>query len=402
MRKERFFFLTKMIPHKIVLIAGEPSGDFLGARLMNALKKTGGSFDFQGIGGPSMKAEGLQEVLPFEGLSLMGFFQGVTKVFHLYRYTKKLRQKILDEKPDLLITIDFPGFNFYLGKKLKGLGICHLHYSAPTVWAWRSWRAKSISRFLDHLLTLYPFEPPYFEEHGLKTTFVGHPLMEQKTSCSHKEIEHFRNKYALKEGIDAFLLLPGSRKGELLAHLPIFLKTTKLLKEQRKKIHWIIPTIDTLKDQIPLEGWGGDVTIITEKKDKDAAYALAKGALAASGTVALELALAKVPMIITYKVGALTAAIVRLLIKTPYVCMVNILLKRGIIPEMLQGDAKPVLLAQKIQMLLTNERAREKQLHAFDRVAKLLKPTDKMPSEHAADVVMQLLREHAQKKKAPS
>jgi lipid-A-disaccharide synthase len=376
----------------VFLIAGEPSGDFLGASLMSALKKTGHHFNFQGIGGAKMTKEGLQEVLPFDGLSLMGFFQGITKFFHLYRYSRLLRKKILEEKPDLLITIDFPGFNFYLGKKLKGSGIRHIHYSAPTVWAWRPWRAKSISRFLDHLLTLYPFEPPYFEKHGLDTTFVGHPLMEGRKKTK-VDIEYFKNKHNIKDGIDVMLLLPGSRKSELEKHVPIFQETTRLLKEQRKKIHWIIPTLDTVKDMIPEEGWGGDITMITTEQDKAAAYALSKGALAASGTIALELALARVPMIIAYKVGAVTAAIVRLLIKTPYVCMVNILLKRGIIPEMLQRECKPILLAQKIQMLLANERAREKQLHAFDRVEKLLKPEDKAPSECAATVVMTLLGE---------
>lgn len=374
----------------IFLSAGEPSGDFLGAQLMQALKKTGHSFTFKGMGGQQMEAADLQKVLPFEGLSLMGFFQGIKKIIHLYRYARLLQQKILEEKPDLLITIDFPGFNFYLGKKLKGSGIPHVHYGAPTVWAWRPWRAKAISRFLKHLLVLYPFEPPYFEKYGLPTTFVGHPLMEE-TFSQKTNIKQFKQTWAIKEDRDVILLLPGSRKSELEKHLPIFQETTRLLKEQRKKIHWVIPTLESLKEFIPLKGWGDDVTIITSPEDKQAAYALAKGALAASGTIALELALARVPMIITYKVDWLTSAIVRLLIKTPYVCMVNILLKRGIVPEMLQGQCQPVLLAEKIQSFLTNERAREKQFQAFDRLKTLLKFKDQSPSMRAAQVVLTLL-----------
>lgn len=378
-------------PFNIFLIAGEPSGDFLGARLIQALKRTKNRFEFKGMGGTQMIGAGLQQILPFEGLSLMGFFQGLKKTLHLYRYARFLHQKILEEKPDLLITIDFPGFNFYLGKKLKGSGIPHLHYGAPTVWAWRPWRAKSISRFLNHLLVLYPFEPPYFERYGLATTFVGHPLMEEKIPQK-VNLLSFRKKWCIKEGTTVILLLPGSRESELEKHLPIFQETTRLLKEQRKSIHWIIPTLDSLKDSIPENGWGDTITVITSPDDKRAAYALAKGALAASGTAALELALARVPMIIAYKVGTLSAAIVRLLIKTPYVCMVNILLKRGIVPEMLQGNCKPILLAQKIQNFLTNDRAREKQLHAFDRVKTLLQAGDKPPSTAAAEVVMEILK----------
>lgn len=352
-------------------------------------KEKGVSFQFQGVGGENMQRQGMEEILPFSDFSIMGFFLNIKKIGKLYRHARFLDQFLRQEKPDLLITIDFPGFNFHLGRRLKGSGIPHLHYGAPTVWAWKPWRAKRIAQFLDHLLVLFPFEPPYFERHGLATTFVGHSLMEEPlVEGNGKE---FLSRQGLKPLTPILLILPGSREKELKTLLPIFQKTTLLLKAQGRKFHIVIPTLESIKSFIPLEGWGGDVTIVTDLETKRDAYEAATIALAASGTIALELALARVPMVITYRVGHVTAFLLRLLLKTPYACMINILLKRLVVPEFLQNQCSSRNLSHALYSLLSSELARDKQKRAFERVEKMLTPPQGTPSQNAACVVMEVL-----------
>ncbi len=371
---------------KIFIIAGEPSGDFIGGKLMKALQDTGKTFVFEGVGGRQMVDAGLKEVLPFSDFSVMGIFENIGKTYRLYQHLTFLKNRIMQEKPDLLITIDFPGFNFKLGKKLKDSGIRHLHYGGPTVWAWRPWRAKAIAKFLDHLCVLFPFEPPYFEKYGLPTTFVGHPLMEE--GMRQGDGAALRKKYAIPYTHDILLFLPGSRLGELSHHLATFQKTSQLLSAKGKKIHIIIPSLDFLVPLIPQEGWGCPLTIVTTKEDKQNAYAASRVALAASGTISLELALARVPMIIAYKGNPLTIWLVKRLIQIPYICMVNILLKRMIVPEFIQERCRPEILSNALLQLMQSESLRDKQLRAFERVESMLAPTGQRPSAAAAEVVL--------------
>ena len=376
--------------YKIFLVAGEPSGDFIGGKLLSALKGTDEQFQFMGVGGDQMVREGLEEVLPFSDFSIMGIFENIPKAYQLYKHVQHLKERILKEKPDLLITIDFPGFNFRLGKTLKDSGVPHLHYVGPTVWAWRPWRAKTVSRFLKHLCVLFPFEPPYFEKHGLPTSFVGHPLMEEALDTGNAN--RFRKAHKIPKSKEVLLFLPGSRRGELSQHMDVFQEVSHKLVEKGRNIQIVIPTLESMKPLIPEEGWGAPVTFVTDTAEKQDAYAASNLALAASGTIALELALAKVPMIITYKAKALSAWLVRRLIKIPYACMINILLKRQVIPELIQEECRADLLTKEILALMKNERLREKQFRAFDAVERKLSPEGKKPSEAAADVVMKLLR----------
>lgn len=376
--------------YKVFLIAGEPSGDFLGAHLLKELKATKQSFSFKGVGGDLMVAEGLEEVLPFSDFSIMGFFGNLKKTYRLWRHIDVLEKLLKEEKPDLLITIDFPGFNFHLGKRLKGSGIRHLHYGAPTVWAWRSNRAKKVSKFLDHLMTLFPFEPPYFEKHGLATTFVGHPLMEQLGPLG--DGERFRKSHGIDPHDSVLLVLPGSRASEIKTLVPIFQKTVQQLQTKGRRIWIVIPTLEAVKALIPEQGWGDRVVMLTDLQEKNDAYAAATVALAASGTIALELALAQVPMVIAYRVGFMTSLVLLCLLKTPYVCMVNILLRRPIVPELLQGRCTPDRLSQALRSLLLGDFLRDKQKKAFSRLPKMLSCPPGTPSQNAAKVVMDLLK----------
>lgn len=336
-----------------------------------------------------MKAQGLEEVLPLSDFSVMGIFENLGKTYRLYKHLRFLKNLIETEKPDLLITLDFPGFNFRLGKLLKGSGVKHMHYVGPTVWAWRPWRAKKIAQFLEHLCVLFPFEPPYFEKYGLKTTFVGHPLMEEPLASG--DADRFRKTFNIDPNREVVLFLPGSRGGELAHLLPVYQEVSHQLKAKGKKVHIVIPTLKSIQNKIPTEGWGGPISFVTEAEDKQDAYAAARVALAASGTIALELALARVPMIIAYKANPLTIWLVRKLVKVKHACMVNILLDKAVIPEFLQEDCAPQKLTREICVLLASDAKVSEQYKAFDQVEKMLLPKEGKPSEAAAKMVLGLL-----------
>jgi lipid-A-disaccharide synthase len=372
-------------PKKIMIIAGEPSGDFIAAQLMKALKKKDPKVIFEGIGGQHMATQGLQTIYSIEDLSIMGFFEDVSKYYGVYKKLKALKSKMLENKPDLLITVDFPGFNFRLGKMIKNNGIKHVHYVAPTVWAWKAWRAKMVAKFLDHLLCVFPFEPPYFEKENLSTTYVGHPIMEM--GFDKGTAEAFLEKYDVSPKSTIITLLPGSRQRELDSLIPVYKKTVHILSKKINKLHIVIPTLDCYKDRLNQENWGCPVSIITNFEDRKDAYAASKVALAASGTIALELAAANVPMVITYKISKISEWIARALLKIKHACMVNILLNEGIVPELLQEDCNAESLSQTVLGLLNDSR---QQKNALKKVRAMLTPKNKIPSDLAAEAILNI------------
>jgi lipid-A-disaccharide synthase len=379
--------------YHIFIVAGEPSGDFLGAQLMKALKKNSPhKIVFSGIGGPLMQEEGLRSLFPLSELSLIGITENIRKAWGIWRKLQETKNIILQEKPDLLVTIDFPGFNFKLGKALKGSSIPHVHYVAPTVWAWRSSRAKKVSKFLKHLLALFPFEPPYFEKEGLPCTFVGHPLVEVPFENGHAE--NFRKKHHLDPMTPLICVLPGSRESEIKSHLPVFKETIELLRQQTPKLTVIIPTVEGVSSLVRgyAKNWMCPVIVVEDLQEKKDAYAASRVALAASGTIALELACAQLPMIISYKVSSLTAFLVRRLLKIPFVCMINILLKKEVVPELLQEKCTPLILAQAMEILMKDEGARQKQISENNQAIDLVRPgQNRLPSEVAANVILEIL-----------
>jgi len=371
-----------------MIIAGEPSGDFIGAQLMKSLKKKNANITFEGIGGQHMQAEGLQSIYSIQDLSIMGFFEDFSKYYGVFKKLKFLKKQLIENKPDLLITVDFPGFNFRLGKMIKGFGIRHIHYVAPTVWAWKAWRAKMVAKFLDHLLCIFPFEPPYFEKENLPTTYVGHPVMEM--GFDKGDVKNFYEKYKLDPKSKIITLLPGSRQSELNTLVPIYRQAVQMLSDKIKNLHIVIPTLDCYRKKLEQQNWACPVTVITDFDARKDAYAASKVALAASGTIALELAAAKLPMIITYKVSKLTEWIVRPFIKIKYACMVNILMNKNVVPELLQEDCNPQLISQKVLELLKNPSYQEK---ALQKTRALLTPKNQTPSDLAAETVLSILYE---------
>ena len=325
----------------VYVVAGESSGDLLGASLMRALKKHSDLLRFEGIE-VAMFQEGLQSLFPISDLSLMGIFEIIPHIPKIFKRLKQTEQDILSKCPDIIVTIDSPGFCFRLAQRLHRHSFSHIpliHYTAPTVWAWRPKRAKKIAKIFDHLLALFPHEPPYFLKEGLATTFVGHSLVEM--DITPKRGLGFRQRHDLDDKDILVCLLPGSRRSEVDRLLPIFIDVLKQLKFYHPNLQVVMPVVPHLKAYLSQFIKFNDLPIlmITNSDEKIAAMAASNVALAAS--VALELALTETPSVIAYKANLLTIFIIRRLIVTPYVCLTNILLGRLVVPELLQENCTP-------------------------------------------------------------
>lgn len=376
----------------IFVVAGESSGDILGGRLMAALKElTGGEVRFEGIGGPRMEAEGLSSRFPMSELSIMGLAEILPHIPRLLRRIDETVATVQALRPAALVTIDSPGFSFRVAQKLKGQGIKLIHYGAPTVWAWKPGRARKIVRFLDHLLALLPFEPPYFHIVGLPCDFVGHPVVD--SGADRGDGPKFRARLGLSPGQPLLCVLPGSRMGEVTRLLPIFRDTVGRLVSRFRDLQVVVPTVPHVAAAVRdgTLGWVAPVTVVETEADKFDAFAASQAALAASGTVALELAMAGTPNVIAYRLNPLTAWLGRKLIRVPFVSLVNILLGRPVVPELLQDDCRPETLSAAITQLLDDGDARHRQQDAFREATLLLGRGGESPSRRAAEAVLNVI-----------
>ncbi len=378
-------------PLRIFVIAGEASGDLLGANLMRALKDLRPDIHFQGVGGKNMQAQGLQSLFPMEELSVMGLAEVLPRLFKIMARIRQTRKAALAFKPHVVVSIDSPDFCFRVVKQIKSRSkdIPCVHYVAPSVWAWRPKRAEKVSKFLDHILTLLPFEPPYFTRHGLDATFVGHPVVEKMDSRG--DGSRFREKYGLRANQPVFCMLPGSRMSELSRLLDKFCDTADLVLSHRHQAVIVIPTLPHLKGYIEkfFTGKGINPIIVTDDQDKYDSFAAGTAALAASGTVTLELALADTPHIIAYKLNPTSAWVAKHLVKTPYVNLVNILLRRPVVPELLLEDCEPQPMSRALLRLMDDKDARSQQLMDFRQaLIKIGLGDPQAPSERAAAAVM--------------
>ncbi|MDX2027020.1 MAG: lipid-A-disaccharide synthase [Alphaproteobacteria bacterium] len=369
------------------LIAGEASGDLLGARLMRSLKNIHPDARFAGIGGLRMQEEGIELLFPQEELAHFGLFELLRHIPNILRRMKQTVEEIRYRKPDALITIDAPDFCFRVARRLKGEGIPLIHYVAPTVWVWRKGRAKKIARFLDHLMVLLPFEPPYFTKEGLDTTFVGHSIIE--SGADKGDAQRFRHNHGIPAKATLLTVLPGSRKSEISRLMPIFEKTVERLQERHPNLHVILPTIPSLSEDLKerTQDWPVPVTIVESDADKYDAFAASRAALACSGTVSIELAMARLPSVTAYKVSLPTILLYGLFVMGTYANLVNIMHKRMVVPELLQFNCTPKKLAEAADALLTSEAARQKQIEGLAEVAGWLTPGSKPPSQYAAETV---------------
>ncbi len=380
-------------PLTLFLIAGEPSGDVLGARLMAALKvRADRPVRFVGIGGPQMMVEGLEPLFPMADIALMGVFELLPSLPRLiYRFNQTVRA-IRECHPDAVVTIDAPGFTFRIGRRLRSgrhpvRDVPLIHYVAPTVWAWRPERARKIAAFLDHLLVILPFEPPWFEREGLATTFVGHSIIE--SGADRGDGPAFRARHAIAPSERLIVVLPGSRTTELKYLLPPFEATLARLAGTHPGLVAVVPTVAHLAARVraAVAGWPLRTLVVEGDREKYDAFAAAEVALAASGTVALELALARLPAVITYRLSRITVALYRRLIKTKFANLVNVMHNRMVVPELLQEDCTPDKLTAAITTLLDNPAARQAQVEALKAVDEWLGAGGPPPSARAADAV---------------
>ena len=383
-------------PLHVFIIAGEPSGDALGSRVMAALKReTGGLIRFSGVGGPMMEAEGMQSQFAMAELTLLGVLEVLPKAAHVLRRVREVAAAILDQRPDVVVTVDAPAFSFRVGKKIKGQGIRHIHYVAPTVWAWRPRRAKMVAGFLSHLLALFPFEPPYFEKHGLATSFVGHSVVEGAADAASLKAggAALLDRLGIAAGRPVLVVLPGSRSSEVKRLGPVFGEALGLLAQRFPDLAVLVPTVPNVAGLVKtaVSTWPLPVHVLEDAADKLPAMAAARTALAASGTVALELALAEAPMVIAYRANALSMMVVRMMAKVRFANLINIIEDRAIVPELIQGDCTPGKLAVAVGHLMQDETARAEQTAAMRRVMTALGRGGPAPSTRAAQAILKAL-----------
>jgi len=327
----------KQQPIKIALIAGEDSGDLLGADLLQNLKIMNPHFEFIGVGGEKMQAQGLNLISSNKEFAIMGIAEVFKKLPKLLKLRKQITQRIIDEKPDLFIGIDAPDLNFPIEKKLKKLGIKIIHYVSPSIWAWRPKRAIKISQITDLVLTLFPFEPAYYQKVGGQASFVGHPLA-QNISLDINKL-NAKSTIHLDSNKAVLAVLPGSRTNELKAHTDIFLKTAIELKKLNPDLQIITANTNNAKIEFIQECANRNNLKIKTYKDATAVLKAADFALLASGTVALEAMLCKTPMVIGYKISQLTYAIVKSfnMMLLPYYSLPNVLYGDFLVEEVLQN-----------------------------------------------------------------
>ncbi len=380
----------------IFLIAGEPSGDALGARLMGALaERTQGAVRFAGVGGEAMEAAGLKSLVPIQDLAVMGIAEVLPRARRIFRRVDETVAAIRAAKPDAVVTIDSSGFTWRVAQRLRRHGerVLLVHYVAPMVWAWRAGRARRMARWYDHLMTLLPFEPPYFEAVGLGCSYVGHPVVE--SGADRGDGPAFRRRYGIDAEAMLITVLPGSRRGEVRRLLPIFRAAVERLRHRYPALHVVIPTVSTVFADVAAAAkeWTVPTVAVRGAGPKYDAFAASNAALAASGTVTLEVALAELPMVVAYRVNPLTHAIVRRLVKIRFANLLNLVLDRPAIPELLQRDCTPEQLAREVTRLLDDRRAREREIEAFREGLQRLGRGDVSPGLRAADCVLSLIAE---------
>ena len=388
-------------PVHVCLIAGEHSGDHMGAQMMRALKRRlGDGVRFSGIGGAEMTAEGADRgfasFFPMAELAIGGIFEILPHVPRVLRRVRETAARVRALRPDVVLTIDSPAFAFRVGRKLKGAGIPHVHYVAPSVWAWRPGRARMIAGFLDHLLTIFPFEEPYFAKWGLASTFVGHPAADM--GFEKGDGARFRAAHGLTADQPLLCVLPGSRRAEVAKLLPIYGEVVARLGGRFRDLAVVVPTVDTVAAMVheAVTAWAVPVIVTEGQESRRDAFAASDLALAASGTVTYELAMAEVPMVIAYRMSAASAAVIRRMIRVSHASVVNIVLGRPVAPECLQENCTPGVLVREVGALLGDAEARARQKADLTRVADLLGRGEPSVSDAAADALLGVLaKRHA-------
>ncbi|HHX91400.1 MAG TPA: lipid-A-disaccharide synthase [Paracoccus sp.] len=380
---------------KVFVIAGEPSGDHLGAALMAGLQKLQPGVRFSGIGGAMMQAQGLVSVFPMTELSVMGLAEILPRYAQLKRRIRQTAAEIAAQAPDVVITIDSPDFCLRVLTLARAANpaLRTVHYVAPSVWAWRPGRARRMARVVDHVLALLPFEPAYMHAAGMSCDFVGHPVVAEPTATA-PEIHAFRAAQGLTPETPLILVLPGSRRGEIARLAPRFGAALEQVLARHPQARVVVPSVAAqatfMRDQIAR--WPGAPLLLdaatTSPAQKRAAFAAADSALAASGTVSLELAAARTPMVIAYDFNPFTRFLIRRLFRLDTATLVNLVSETRAVPECLLDDCTPACIIPRLTRLLEDPQTRGAQLEAMDLTVTRLGRGQEDPGLRAARSVL--------------
>lgn len=377
----------------IAIVAGETSGDILGAGLIRALRRYYPAARFIGVCGPLMEAEGGESLFPMESLAVMGITEILPKLPELFRLRRELVAHILAAKPAVCITIDSPDFTLGVAKQVHAQGVRTVHYVSPSVWAWRQGRMKTIQASIDHMLALLPFEETIYREAGVPVTFVGHPLADEIPLQADKA--QARGTLGIAQSGKVLGVLPGSRGGEVRRLLPDFLAAVALLQRTYPDLTVVIPAANPLRKEEILAGINDAnlVNVYVTDGASRTVMAAADVLMMASGTATLEGALFKKPMVVGYRLGAVTYFIVSLLIKLPYVALPNLLCDKEMVPELIQTALTPEALAQAVSAWWEQP---ERAAALADRFQALHEQLRRGANQRAAEAVCQVIeKQHA-------
>jgi len=378
----------------VFLVAAEESGDRLGAALMQALaQEHPGGLAFSGVGGRAMAAAGLDSLFAIEELPTLGLAAIPRRLAAILRRIRQTAAAIIAARPDVLVIIDSPDFTHRVARRVRAAApsIPIVDYVSPSVWAWRPGRARAMRRYVDHVLAILPFEPAVHRKlGGPPTTYVGHPLAEQVKRLRPDAAELSRRN----ADPPVVLVLPGSRPAEIRRLLGPFGAAIERVRRDAGNIELLLPTVPALAEEVrnATATWPMAPRVIADRQEKLRAFRIARAALAASGTVTLELALAGVPAVAAYRVAGWEAAIARRLIRVPSVILANLVLGENVVPELLQDECVPERLAAALVPLLADGPERRRQLEAFGRLDGIMEIATAQPSRRAAEIVLAAAR----------
>lgn len=374
----------------IFLVAGEPSGDVLGGRLMAALRRASDCpVEFIGVGGPEMRGEGLRSLFPMAELSVMGIVEILPHARRLFARMRETAAAIDAARPDAIVTIDAPAFAHGVAKRVRDRSIPRIHYVAPQLWAWRPWRVHKFKRHFHHLLGLLPFEPAWFARRGVSCRFVGHPVIENAMPAPEKS--GFRERHGIAPDAPVVCVLLGSRKGEVARLAAPFRETLAGLCAAHPGLVAVLPTVPNVAQPVRelTADWPLRAIVVDAVGDKPSALTACDVGLAASGTVTLELALAGVPFVVAYRVAALTYILGKPLMRVRYANLINLILDREVVPEFIQRKCRAEYLTPAVSRLFGPEGARQRE--AVQPALMQLGRGARAPSARAADAVLDII-----------
>jgi lipid-A-disaccharide synthase len=381
---------------RIFLIAGEHSGDFLGAALMRSLdQQLDPSPVYAGVGGDQMEAQGLHSLFPLDDVAVMGISAVIPRLPTLYKRGMEAVEAAIRFNPDVVVAIDSPEFTHAIARRIRKrrTDLPIINYVSPSVWAWRSGRARKMRRYIDHVLALLPFEPEAHQRlGGPSCTYVGHPLIEKLPYMQSCDPVALRERLGISDGAPVLLVLPGSRSNEVLRLMAPFGETVIALRQYIPDLEIVIPVVDSVRQLVEQERdkWQVEPHLVSGEDDKFAAFNLADAALAASGTVTLELALAEVPMVVAYRVSRLESSL-RGLIEVPSIVLANLVLQENLFPEFIQENCTPDHLAPALMDLLQDSEVLAKQKNGLRQIVERMQLPQGTPADAAAEVVASYL-----------